>query len=101
MYGTIGHYRVKPGMEGQLVEQLRVFEAAKVPGTIAVYTYRMDADPNDYYIAVVFASKEAYWANAQSPEQDAHYRQLLPLLEREPEWRDGEIIYALQAQATV
>jgi heme-degrading monooxygenase HmoA len=101
MYGTIGHYRVKPGMEGQLVEQLRVFEAAKVPGTIAVYTYRMDADPNDYYIAVVFASKEAYWANAQSPEQDARYRQLLPLLEREPEWRDGEIIYALQAQATV
>ncbi len=99
MYGTVGHYRIKPGMEGQLVEQLRLFEAAKVPGTVAVYAYRMDADPNDYYIAVVFASKEAYWANAQSPEQDARYRQLLPLLEREPEWHDGEIVYALQMQA--
>ncbi len=101
MYGTVGHYRVKPGMERQLVEQVRVFEAASVPGTVATYVYRMDADPNDYYIAVVFASKEAYWANAQSPEQDARYRQLLPLLEREPKWHDGEIDYALQAQATV
>lgn len=101
MYGTVGHYRVKPGMEGQLVEQLRVFEAASVPGTVAVYAYRMDANSNDYYIAVVFASKEAYWANAQNPEQDARYRQLLPLLEHEPEWHDGEIVYALQAQATI
>src|SRR5260370_38105952 len=37
MYGTVGHYRVKPGMEGQLVEQVRVFEAASVPGTVATY----------------------------------------------------------------
>ena len=75
MYGTIGRYRIKPGMEEQLIEHLHVFEAAKVPGTIATYVYRMDADPNDFYIAVVFASKEAYLANAQSPEQDARYRQ--------------------------
>ena len=96
MYGTIGRYRIKPGMEEQLIEQLRVFEAAKVRGTIATYVYRMDADPNDYYIAVAFASKEAYLANAQSPEQDARYRQLLSLLEREPEWHDGEIVSVLQ-----
>jgi quinol monooxygenase YgiN len=96
MYGTIGRYRIKPGMEEQLIEQLRVFEAAKVPGTIATYVYRMDADPNDFYIAVVFASKEAYLTNAQSPEQDARYHQLLSLLEREPEWHDGEIVSALQ-----
>ena len=84
MYGTVAHYRIKPGMEGQFAEQLRAFEAAQVPGTVAVYVYRMDADPSDYFIAVMFASKEAYWANAQSPEQDARYRQLLPLLEGEP-----------------
>jgi quinol monooxygenase YgiN len=95
MYGTIAHCRVKPGMEQQLAEQMRMFEAAKVPGAIATYIYRMDADPNDCYLAVVFASKEAYWANAQSPEQDARYRQLLSLLESEPEWHDGEIVSAL------
>lgn len=96
MYGTIGRFRVKPGMEGQLrqllQEQARAFETGRVPGFLASYTYRMDADANDYYLAVVFASKEAYWANAQSPEQDARYRQWLPLLESEPEWHDGEIV---------
>jgi len=105
MYGTVARYRIKPGAEGQLrqiiEEQARVFEAGQVPGFVASYGYRMDADPNDYYLAVVFASKEAYWANAQSPEQDARYRQLLPLLEHEPEWHDGEIVDAWQAQATM
>jgi quinol monooxygenase YgiN len=98
MYGTIAHCRIKPGMEEQLAEQIRVFEAAKVPGAIATYAYRMDADPGSYYLAVVFASKEAYLANAQSPEQDARYRQLLSLLEGEPEWHDGEIVSTMQSQ---
>jgi quinol monooxygenase YgiN len=105
MYGTIGRLRIKPGMEGQfrqlLEGQAPAFESGRVAGFVASYAYRMDADPNDYYLAVVFSSKEAYWANAQSSEQDARYRQWLPLLEGEPQWHDGEIdvIYALQAQA--
>ncbi len=104
MYGTIGRFRIKPGMEGQfrqLIEgQARPFEARQVPGFVVSYGYRMDADPNEYYLAVVFESREAYWANAQSAEQDARYRQWLPLLESEPEWHDGEITggYALQKQ---
>ena len=102
MYGTIGHLRIKPGMEGQfrqlLQEQARAFETGLVSGFVASYAYRMDADPNDYYVAAVFEGREAYWANAQSPEQDARYRQWLPLLEGEPEWHDGEIVvvFALQ-----
>ena len=105
MYGTVARYRVKPGVEEQLrqliEEQARVFEAGQVPGFVATYGYRMDADPYDIYLAVVFESREAYWANAQSPEQDARYRQWLPLLEHEPEWHDGEIVYVMQAQATM
>jgi hypothetical protein len=44
------------------------------------------------------SGKEAYWANAHSSEQDARYRQWLPLLEGEPDWHDGEIVtvFALQ-----
>jgi hypothetical protein len=30
---------------------------------------------------------------------DAHYRQLLAVLEHEPEWNDGEIVYVMQGQA--
>jgi quinol monooxygenase YgiN len=104
MYGTIGHLRIKPGMEGQfrqlLQEQARAFEAGKIQGYLGTYAYRMDADPSDYYLAVVFSSKEAYIANANSAAQDARYRQWLPLLMGEPEWHDGEIVgdYALQGQ---
>jgi antibiotic biosynthesis monooxygenase (ABM) superfamily enzyme len=105
MYGTVARYRVKPGMEGQLrhilEEQASVFEAGQVPGFVVSYAYRMDADASDYYLAVVFENREAYWALAQSPEQDARYRQLLAVLESAPEWHDGEIVYALQAQATM
>jgi quinol monooxygenase YgiN len=102
MYGTIGHLHIKPGMEGQfrqlLQEQARAFETGQVVGFVASYTYRMDANPNDYYIAAVFESREAYWTNSQSPEQDARHQQRLQLLEGEPEWHDGEIVivYPLQ-----
>ena len=35
MYGTVARFHIKPGMEGQLVEQFRAFEAANVPGVVA------------------------------------------------------------------
>jgi quinol monooxygenase YgiN len=97
MYGTIGRLRIKPGMEAQfrqlLQEQAPAFETGQVPGFVVSYVYSMDADPKDYYVVAVFESREAYWANAESPEQDARYRQWLPLLAGEPEeWHDGEIV---------
>ena len=102
MYGTVARIRIKAGMEGQfrqIIEaQMHAFEAGQVPGFVATYTYRTDADSNEYYLAVVFESRETYGANAQSLGQDARYRQWLPLLEGEPEWHDGEIVigYPLQ-----
>jgi quinol monooxygenase YgiN len=100
MYGTIGRCRIKAGMEAQfrqLIEkQAHAFETGQIPGFVVSYGYRMDADPNDYYLAVVFESRETYWANAQSPEQDARYHQWLPLLEGEPEWHDGEIVNVMR-----
>jgi quinol monooxygenase YgiN len=102
MYGTIGHFRIKAGMEAQFRElmegQGHAFEAAQTPGFAVSYSYHVDADPSDYYLAVVFESRETYWANAQSPGQNARYHQWLPLLEGEPEWHDGEIVgtYALK-----
>ena len=35
-----------------------------------------------------------YRANADSPEQDARYQKLRALLEDDPEWNDGEIVYS-------
>ncbi len=62
---------------------------------IAEFTFRLDDDPLVCYEAVVFESKEAYWALADSPEHDVRYRKLLKLLEGEPEWHDGEVINAV------
>lgn len=97
MYGTVAYCRAKPGTERQLMDIMRAFETAEVPGVIASYVYRMDAGANDYYIAVVFTNREAYMTNAMSTGQEARYRQLLELLEMAPEWHDGEVIYALKS----
>jgi quinol monooxygenase YgiN len=98
MYGTIARFRVKPGMEEQLMQVGLEEQAAQIPGWIAQYVYRMDANPNEYYLVVIFESKEAYIANAGSPEQDARYRTIRALLEDDPDWHDGEIVAAGSAR---
>ena len=95
MYGTIARLRVKPGLESQFVALFAELESVEVPGAVGEYLYRMDADSNEYYMVVAFADKASYLANADSPEQDARYRQLRALLEADPQWHDGEIVFSL------
>jgi quinol monooxygenase YgiN len=91
MYGTIARLQVKPGA----FEQMRALgDGDKPPGHVAVYIYQMDSNPNELYLVAVFESKEAYVANAQSPEQHTRYEQMRALLTAEPEWHDGEVIFA-------
>jgi heme-degrading monooxygenase HmoA len=96
MYGTVARYQLKPGKEGELQAFEREIREAKLPGIVAEFTFRMDDDPSVYYEAVVFESREAYRAVAESPEQDARYRRLLALLEGPPEWHDGVIVNSHQ-----
>lgn len=93
MYGTVARFRLKADAEAQLIQLQREFEALRIPGYVRSAIYRMDTDPRECYLTVLFDSKQSYRANAESPEQDARYRQLLTLLEGEPEWHDGEIVY--------
>lgn len=93
MYGTVARMRVKPGMQQQWQSLMREELGRTIPGFKSTYVYKMDADPNTYILAVVFESREAYVANANSPEQDASYHRLLDLLEGPPEWNDGAIVY--------
>jgi quinol monooxygenase YgiN len=92
MYGTIARFRVKPGKTEELMALDQQYKEMSPPGLVAQYVYRMDADPDTYYLVVAFDSKESYVANANSPEQDTRYRQFAELLEGEPEWHDGEIV---------
>ena len=95
MYGTVARLRIKPGAEDELERLGRSFtEVDLPPGMIAEYVYRPDADPQEYTLAVVFTSEEAYKANAASPEQHARYERLASYLAAEPEWRDGTVVLA-------
>lgn len=93
MYGTIARMRVKAGKEQELRETMGV-EGRDTPGFVFAHVYRMDDDPQVVMLAVAFDSRENYRANAESPEQNAEYEAYRALLEEEPEWHDGEIIWA-------
>jgi quinol monooxygenase YgiN len=95
MYGTVARFRVKPGSDEKVREMMRSYEQLKVPGHVNTVVYRMDTNPNEYYMAVVFQDKDTYTKNANSPDQDARYREFIAFLEGEPEWHDGEIVYEM------
>lgn len=93
MYGTVAHLQVKPGMAKALEQLGREMSANPPPGFVAQYVYRMDDNPDEYYVAVVFESREAYFANADSPEQNEQFQKMIEFLVAEPEWHDGEIVH--------
>ncbi len=97
MYGTIARLHARPGTQAQLMELGSQESVRRMPGFVSQHVYHSDADPNEYWLAVVFESKEAYVANAASPEQDASYRRLRALLTDDPEWHDGEVVTAFFA----
>jgi heme-degrading monooxygenase HmoA len=92
MYGTVARMRIKPGMEQKLMELTRRQDMREIPGMVADAVYRLDSGKDEYILVVAFESKEAYVANANSPEQNKRYQEIRELLAADPEWNDGEII---------
>ena len=99
MYGTIARLELKPGMEDAFNRFGEEVSRRTPEGAVASYVYQMDAEPNILYLVAVFTSKEAYLANAGSPEQNTQYEQLRALLAADPEWHDGTVIYSQAPQA--
>ena len=100
MYGTVARLRVKPGTEAELMALSNDPAYTQVPGWVSTCVYRMDSDPNEFFLTVVFESKEAYFANATSPEQNERFLQLRALMASDPEWHDGEVVDYSTAAAT-
>jgi heme-degrading monooxygenase HmoA len=101
MYGTIAKLRIKPGKIDEM-QRLSEMEAKIIPGILFQYVYKMDTNPDEYFLVVGFESKEAYKTNAESPEQHQRYLQYRELLDAEPEWHDGEIVFSIMgANASV
>jgi antibiotic biosynthesis monooxygenase (ABM) superfamily enzyme len=97
MYGTVARMRIKPGSLDRMNQLMQEYETLGVPGYRGSYVYQMDGDPDTYFLAVMFDDKASYMANAASPEQDARYQEYRSLLESDPEWHDGEIVYGHMA----
>jgi quinol monooxygenase YgiN len=94
MYGTIAKAKVADGKFDELVALMDEWDRdfrPKVEGAMGSVAYRLDSDPNTIYLAAVFASKDAYQANAESPEQDGWYKRFRACLVSDPEWLDGEV----------
>ncbi len=94
MYGTIARIHPKPGREAELRALLERYESGgrRPAGYRHSYMFRPDTDPYDrptWFLIAVFDDAATYRANADSPEQDAEYREMLALLEDEPDWMDG------------
>ena len=96
MYGTVARMRAKPGSGEQVLAVMREYEDIEIPGFVATYFYRLDDNENDYYMAVVFEDRESYRRNADEPAQDERYRRLRELLDDDPKWHDGEIIWVAE-----
>ena len=90
MYGTIARVKIDPSK----IEELKALgdSMGTAPGQVARYVYQMDADPNELFLVAVFESREAYWANAHSPEQYERFMQMRALFLEDPQWLDGAIV---------
>jgi quinol monooxygenase YgiN len=95
MYGTIFRLRVKPGAGDQVSREMQSQADESIPGHVATVAYQSDARPDEFWVSVVFESREAYLANAESPAQDSRYRRLRDLLVEDPEWHDGEVVHRM------
>ncbi len=97
MYGTIARMHIRPGARDALLQWSQDTLARAIPGHLRSIVYQMDSDPNTLMLAVFFESREAYHANAASPEQHAEYLKMMQYLTQEPVWQDGEVVWHVDA----
>lgn len=95
MYGTIAHFRIRPGMKDEFVKTVDSFGGDFIPGWKADYYFQMDRDSDEFYLVAVFDDKQSYTANADAPDQHERYLKFRSFLAADPEWNDGQIVSAI------
>lgn len=95
MYGTVARMRVRPGMRTVMLSWANYsgLTMRSIPGILDSVIIQIDGKPQEFWMAVVFESEEAYRANADSAEQHDEYLRMLEFLTGPPEWHDGTIIW--------
>jgi DNA-binding protein H-NS len=91
LYGTIFNLKIKAGHEEALLNVMNDATTSKPKGMVAWFVMKPDEKEN--WIGVgVFESKEAYIANANSPEQHETFLKFMDHLDEEPNWTDGTYV---------
>jgi len=95
MYGTVVHFRPKPGQEAATEALLRSWvceRGSTVPGFLCSYLVKAEAGSNEWLGLVIFDSPGTYRTNAADPEQDRWHRVFRERLTADPVWVDGDIL---------
>lgn len=94
MYGTIAHFRIKPGVKDEFIKTMDSFGDARIAGWVADYYFQMEHDSDEFYLVAIFKDKGTYQANADSQEQHQRYLVFRSFLVDDPEWHDGFVLSA-------
>jgi hypothetical protein len=95
VFGTVAHSRLKEGVTiEQLKEQFGSAEDGQPTGAVALLVFQSESDPRDVWVASAFESRDVYFKNADSPEQQARFERMRSVMEGQPEWHDGNVIVA-------
>ena len=97
MFGSVYRMKLKPGQESALLSYSERWIRERQPmvkGAVALHVLRKVDDPRQFMGVAIFDSRESYFANANDPEQDRWYRELVELLEEPPVFEDGEVVFS-------
>lgn len=97
MYGTVARLRALPGKEQELrgvSEDWAREQGPRVDGFMHEFLFRLDQGGDNYVLVAVFRDQASYRKNAEDPEQDRWYRRIRACLQADPEWQDGDVVYA-------
>ena len=89
MYGSIMRARIKDGKREEFLQLMR--DRARPdnnPGFHSGEVAFEDKDPNRIVFIIHFRDKQSYVANADAPNTDSEYREMVKYFESEPEWID-------------
>lgn len=96
MFGSVARVRVKVEQEAALHDLMDEGEQRdrSARGMVANFVLRSTDDPQELWAVAVFEDRESYFASANDPEQDKFFRRMREMMESDPEWHDGDVVFA-------
>jgi hypothetical protein len=92
---TFFRMKALPGKVDELTAMMSSMDdesQARERGWVGDVVGRRKDDPDEIWGCVTWDTSERYYANADSPEQNAEYEKMRALLASDPEWFDCDVL---------